>query len=153
MKEIDTDTLELIPNTTPIPVFTDVEAIEQSVADIVHILRNPSKNNIPTLLVGNKICNAFREIAQVLNRDEVKQISSTQQLIPNKLQSAHDPNILQKNPKSAARYTTSEGAKRGESGQILCTRSEGERTTKKFTPTCSSNRTESYKLQKELRFQ
>ena len=59
MKEIDTDTLELIPNTTPIPVFTDVEAIEQSVQDIVHILRNPSKNNIPTLLVGKKIVMHF----------------------------------------------------------------------------------------------
>ena len=70
MKEIDTDTLELIPNTTPIPVFTDAEAIEQSVQDIVHILKNPSNNNIPKHLLGNKIHHAFCEIAQTINRDK-----------------------------------------------------------------------------------
>ena len=70
MKEIDTDTLELIPDTTPIPVSTDAEAIEQSVQDIVHIFKNPSKNNIPKVVIGEKIRNAFREIAQILNRDK-----------------------------------------------------------------------------------
>ena len=43
MKEIDTDTLELLPNTTPIPVFTDAEAIDQSITDIVNILKKQAR--------------------------------------------------------------------------------------------------------------
>ena len=74
MKEVDTNTLELLPNSTPIPMFTDAEAIEQSITDIVNILKNPSKNNIPKVLVGDKICNAFQYIAIILNRDTAQAI-------------------------------------------------------------------------------
>ena len=71
---MDTDTLELLPNATPIPVFTDAEAIEQS---IVNILKKTSKNNIPKILVGDKIRNAFQDVVIILNRDTTLAIPDT----------------------------------------------------------------------------
>ena len=68
--EVDTDTLQLIPNSTPIPVFTDVDAIKQAVADILHILKNPAKSNIPTVLKGDSIKEAFKQVAQALDNDK-----------------------------------------------------------------------------------
>ena len=61
MKEVDTDTLELILNTTLILVFTDAEAIKQAISDVLHILKNQSKNNMPKYLIGDKIRNTFSE--------------------------------------------------------------------------------------------
>ena len=67
--EVDTDTLQLVPNTTPIPVYTDLDVVKQAVADILHVLKNSSKNNIPTVLKGNKIQNAFKQISTLLGND------------------------------------------------------------------------------------
>ena len=53
--EVDTDTLQLVPNTTPIPVYTDLDVVKQAISDILHVLKNSFKNNIPTVLKGNKI--------------------------------------------------------------------------------------------------
>ena len=39
LSEVDTDTLQLLPNNTPIPVFTDVDAIQQAIQDIITILK------------------------------------------------------------------------------------------------------------------
>ena len=69
MKEVDTDTLELLQHSIPLPVFTNAEAIEQAVQDLIRILKNPQKNNIPRVLVGDKIRNAFQEVAKILQRD------------------------------------------------------------------------------------
>ena len=69
--EVDTDTVQLIPNQTPIPVYTDVDALKQAVADILHILKNPAKSNIPTVLKGNAIKNAFRHVAVLLGNNSV----------------------------------------------------------------------------------
>ena len=69
MKEVDTDTLELLQHSIPLLFFTDAEAIEQAVRDLIHILKNPQKNNIPRVLVGDKIRNAFQEVAKILQRD------------------------------------------------------------------------------------
>ena len=41
MKEVDTYTIQLIPNTTPIPAFNDNQAIQLAVSDILTILQNP----------------------------------------------------------------------------------------------------------------
>ena len=35
--KVDTDTLDLIPNRTPIPVYTEVDVVTQTIDDIVHI--------------------------------------------------------------------------------------------------------------------
>ena len=72
--EVNTDTLKLIPNDTPIPVYTDVDVIKQAVSDIVHILKNPTKNNIPTVLKGDTIKNAFRAIAILLNNNQAQDL-------------------------------------------------------------------------------
>ena len=67
--EVDTDTLKLIPNITPIPVYTDFDVVKQAVADILHVLKNSSKNNIPSVLKGNEIHNAFRQISMLLGNE------------------------------------------------------------------------------------
>ena len=41
--EVDLDTVQLIPNQTLIPVYTDVDVIKQAVADILHILKIQQK--------------------------------------------------------------------------------------------------------------
>ena len=43
MKKVDTDRLQIIPNSTSVPAFTDNDAIEQAISDIVHILKHPAK--------------------------------------------------------------------------------------------------------------
>ena len=53
LSEVDTDTVKLLPNVTPIPVYTDLDVIKQAVSDILSILKNPSQNNIPTVLKGD----------------------------------------------------------------------------------------------------
>eukprot|EP00957_Ditylum_brightwellii_P201330 15325134-Ditylum_brightwellii.AAC.1 len=51
--EVDADTIRLIPHAIPIPQFGDADAICQAIADIVRILKQPEKNNIPAALKGN----------------------------------------------------------------------------------------------------
>ena len=67
--EVDTDTLNLIPNKTSIPVYSDVYIVTQAIDDIVHILKNPAKSNIATVLWGDAIENAFQQVAKVLHND------------------------------------------------------------------------------------
>ena len=43
MKEVDTDIIESLPNTTPIPVFTDEESVEKSISNIVQIFKKQQK--------------------------------------------------------------------------------------------------------------
>ena len=70
--EVDTDTVKLIPNVTPIPVYTDIDVIKQAVADILSIIKNPAKNNIPTVLKGDAIQNAFKQISETLSTNKVR---------------------------------------------------------------------------------
>eukprot|EP00957_Ditylum_brightwellii_P190815 14526574-Ditylum_brightwellii.AAC.1 len=53
--EIDADTVKLIPHTTPIPSFSDENAIKQAIGDIIHILKKPEKKNIPTVMKEDPI--------------------------------------------------------------------------------------------------
>ena len=48
--EVDTDTLQIIPSTTSIPVYSDVDAIQDALQDIIRILQHPEENNIPVVL-------------------------------------------------------------------------------------------------------
>ena len=68
---MDTDTLQLIPNMTPILVYTEVDVVKQAVSDILHVLKNSAKNNLPTVLKGDAIQNAFKQIADLLGNNEV----------------------------------------------------------------------------------
>eukprot|EP00957_Ditylum_brightwellii_P101893 7766170-Ditylum_brightwellii.AAC.1 len=49
--EIDADTAHLIPHNTLIPAFSDKDALEQAVMDVLHLLKNPSNTNIPTIFL------------------------------------------------------------------------------------------------------
>ena len=68
--EVDTETLQLIPNMTPIPVYTDIDVVKQAVSDILHVLKNSAKSNLPTVLKGDAIQNAFKKIADLLENNE-----------------------------------------------------------------------------------
>ena len=72
--EVDTDTVQLLPNVTPIPVYTDVDAIDKAINDIVHILNNPAKSNIPTILKGDEIKRAFADIATILHNNKTTKL-------------------------------------------------------------------------------
>ena len=68
--KVDTDTVDLIPASTPILVYFDVNAITKAVSDIVHILQNPAKNNMLTVLKGDSIKIAFKQVATILKNDK-----------------------------------------------------------------------------------
>eukprot|EP00957_Ditylum_brightwellii_P141486 10778619-Ditylum_brightwellii.AAC.1 len=53
--EVDADTIRLIPHAIPIPQFGDEDAIRQAISDIIHILKQPGKNSIPTALKGDAV--------------------------------------------------------------------------------------------------
>ena len=55
--------LQLIQNNTLILVYTDVGVIKQAVSDVLHILKNPAKNNVPTVLKGDAIKNVFQDVS------------------------------------------------------------------------------------------
>ena len=74
LSEVDTDMLQLISNSTPIPVYIDVDIIKQAVYDILHILNDPAKSNIPTVLKGDKIKEAFRQISTLLGTNKAKEL-------------------------------------------------------------------------------
>eukprot|EP00957_Ditylum_brightwellii_P204856 15341097-Ditylum_brightwellii.AAC.1 len=61
--EVDADTVKLIPHVILVPSFTDKEAIQQAIADIIYILKKPPKNIIPVDLKGDPIVQAFAQIA------------------------------------------------------------------------------------------
>eukprot|EP00957_Ditylum_brightwellii_P041622 3152437-Ditylum_brightwellii.AAC.1 len=69
--EVDADTTKFIPHGFPIPSFNDEDAIKQAMPDIIHILKQPEKNNIPTAMKGDSIDQLFQHIATVLNRNAV----------------------------------------------------------------------------------
>ena len=48
--------------------FTNKPAIEQSISDIVYILRKPITNNIPSIFKGGTITKAFQDVAVALHR-------------------------------------------------------------------------------------
>eukprot|EP00957_Ditylum_brightwellii_P090371 6881864-Ditylum_brightwellii.AAC.1 len=53
--EVDADTVKLIPHRMPIPSFNDEDAIKQAMSDIIHILKQLEKNNIPTAMKDDSI--------------------------------------------------------------------------------------------------
>ena len=67
--KVNTDALNLIPNQTPIPVYLDVDVATQAIDNIVHILKNPAKSNIPTVLQGDAIKKAFQKVSRLLHND------------------------------------------------------------------------------------
>eukprot|EP00957_Ditylum_brightwellii_P030228 2288485-Ditylum_brightwellii.AAC.1 len=64
--EVDADTIRLIPHAIPIPQFGDTDAIGQAIAGIVHILKQPEKNNIPAVLKGDDVVQLCADIAHLL---------------------------------------------------------------------------------------
>ena len=94
---MDTDTLQLIPNVTPIPVYSDINAIKQAIGDILHILQHPTKNNIPTVLKGDAIKQAFKEVAILLKNDK-------SQKIPQEEVSTNPTMTLRQAPKRASSH-------------------------------------------------
>ena len=91
--EVDTDTLQLIPNVTPIPVYTDVDVVKQAVTDILHVLKNKTKNNIPTVLKGDNIQNAFKQIADLLGNNNATMTPTIQNEEHRKIPDTREPRV------------------------------------------------------------
>ena len=69
---INTDTVKMIPHMVPIPNFTDAIAVQQAIADILHIIKNSSEVNIPKFWKGDAIQQAFQNVADALNQQKHK---------------------------------------------------------------------------------
>ena len=74
--------VQLIPNQTLIPVYTDINVVKQAISDIVHILKKTEKNNIPTVLKGDAIKNAFKQVAELLNNNKTPSLPEINRAIP-----------------------------------------------------------------------
>eukprot|EP00957_Ditylum_brightwellii_P070911 5388605-Ditylum_brightwellii.AAC.1 len=66
--EVDADTPTMIPTTVPIPTFGDKEALEQALSDIMHIIKNPTKNNVPQYWKGDEVHAAFQTLATMIKQ-------------------------------------------------------------------------------------
>ena len=64
------DTVTFIPTTIPFPYSDQDTFLQQSIADILNMLRNADKLKIPRVMYGDIIRNTFTEIANILNRDK-----------------------------------------------------------------------------------
>ena len=64
------DTVAFIPTTIPFPYSDQDTFLQQSIADILNMLRNADKLKIPRVMYGDIIRNTFTEIANILNRDK-----------------------------------------------------------------------------------
>ena len=69
-KEKVCDTVEFLPHKIPFPKVTVEDYLCQAVTDIVSLLKVPPASTLPTLQYGNSTLNAFRQIANALNRAE-----------------------------------------------------------------------------------
>ena len=65
--EIDSDTLQFIPTSVPVPETTTENDLQQAVSDILAILQNPPKA-LPFLQAGNITLDAIKAIAVLLKR-------------------------------------------------------------------------------------
>ena len=65
---INTDTVKMIPHVVPIPNFSDATAVQQAIADILHIIKNSREVNIPKFWKGDAIQGAFQNVADALNQ-------------------------------------------------------------------------------------
>ena len=52
----------------PFPQVKVEDYLRQAVTDVVSLLKNPPASTYPTLQYGNSTLNAFRQIAETLNR-------------------------------------------------------------------------------------
>ena len=71
---LDTDTVQLIPHLTPIPKFSDADALRQAIADIIYIIKHSKETDIPKFWKGDKIQQAFQNVADVLDRKQVTKL-------------------------------------------------------------------------------
>jgi len=83
--EIDSDTIQFIPTSVPVPETTTENHLQQAVSDILAILQNPPKSQ-PFLQAGNITLDAIKAIAVLLKR-ATSQPSPTlpKQLVPSSI--------------------------------------------------------------------
>eukprot|EP00957_Ditylum_brightwellii_P072098 5480727-Ditylum_brightwellii.AAC.1 len=58
----------MIPTTVPIPTFGDKEALGQALSDIMHIIKNPTKNNVPQYWKGDNVHTVFQNMATMIKQ-------------------------------------------------------------------------------------
>ena len=68
------DTVAFIPTNIPFPQSDHNTFLQQSVEDLLHLLKNNKKPKIPTIMYVDVIRNAILEIADILNRNKPHQI-------------------------------------------------------------------------------
>ena len=70
-------------------------------SDIIHILKHPAINNIPTVLKGDTIQNVFKQVATLLGNDK-------SQPLPNYNKTNHRPTLTNCTHKSPTNIKRSE---------------------------------------------
>eukprot|EP00957_Ditylum_brightwellii_P147946 11265181-Ditylum_brightwellii.AAC.1 len=60
---VNTDILELLGHDFPIPTVDDKDTFHQALANVVHLLQNLQKINLPAFYKGDEVKNAFTTLA------------------------------------------------------------------------------------------
>eukprot|EP00957_Ditylum_brightwellii_P110193 8405144-Ditylum_brightwellii.AAC.1 len=71
--KVDADTLHLIPHNIPIPSFSDKEALNQALHDIICILKTSEISNIPQFWKSAPIQQAFQQVVALLGQNTARQ--------------------------------------------------------------------------------
>ena len=66
------DTVAFIPTTIPFPYSDQDTVLQQSILDIVSMIKNKEKLKIPKIMHGDIIRNVFAEIADILKQNKTK---------------------------------------------------------------------------------
>ena len=72
--EIVTDTVDLIAHNKDIPTISHDEYVQQALMDILAVLQQKQKSNVPSLQFGEKINDAVIAVADILNKSSSKPI-------------------------------------------------------------------------------
>ena len=66
------DTVAFIPTTIPFPYSDQDTVLQQSILDILNMIKNKDKLKLPKIMYGDIIRNAFAEIADILKQHKTK---------------------------------------------------------------------------------
>ena len=63
------NTVKFIPTQIPFPYSNDARYLKQTVGDLLQLLQNTNKMNIPKVMFGDEVQNAMEEIADILKHN------------------------------------------------------------------------------------
>ena len=78
------DTVKFVQEKVPISMASTEFLLKQAVENVLDILKHPNKLDIPTIVYGNKVKNAFTQVAHLLDKERTQ---AAKTVVPEKIPS------------------------------------------------------------------